>query len=224
MDPALPGAYTDYLNMSIQDMICFSSVIKDTGGTMDNRTNISATDFALIQKLRERREQLGLSQTEAAQLLTQGGVRMSQAAVSRIEKGERALTVGEAQCYAHILHTSLEGLLRSDEVDEVIADSRALIRAMEASRNSAIKALNEHWGQITRLQEVADRARKLLAEGALSTPQTQKLEEHFFLPAYLELPQHDKEAELRVARALDTLESTTINEALVIANEDPIKQ
>lgn len=191
---------------------------------MDNRTNISASDFALMQRLRERREQSGLTQTEIAHLLTQGGVRMSQAAISRIEKGERALTVGEAQCYAQILHTSLEDLLRADEVDVVIADCRAHLRSMEASRNSAIRALNEHWTQIRRLREITDHAREVLAGGTLSASQAQKLDEHFFLPTHMELPPHDTGAELRIARALDALEASTANEATIAATDGHYSQ
>lgn len=111
---------------------------------MDQRSNISATDLTLLLRLKARRERMELSQIEVARLMSEAGVRMSQTAVSRAELGTRALTVGEAHVYAQILGTSIAELLRDDPIDELVADTRARLRAADVSRRSALAALENH--------------------------------------------------------------------------------
>ncbi|WP_076623911.1 helix-turn-helix transcriptional regulator [Leucobacter chironomi] len=182
---------------------------------MSNRANVAAEDFTLAQKLRERRERLGLSQTEVATLISDAGIRMSQTAMSRIEKGERALTVGEALVYASALQTTLEELLSSDKIDEIIADGLATLRALETSRRGAMKSLHEHWEQMRQLRRILLDAFDLQEDAATSDAQRERLTTQLIDRAIVQDPDAHEDAELRIARALDALEKSTINEMII---------
>jgi transcriptional regulator with XRE-family HTH domain len=72
------------------------------------------------QRLRERREGRGFTQTQLAQLVTEAGQPMSKVALLRIERGERGLLLDEALALAQVLHVAPAHLL-SPEDDEMVA-------------------------------------------------------------------------------------------------------
>jgi transcriptional regulator with XRE-family HTH domain len=67
------------------------------------------------QRLRETREARGLSQTELAEHMTNQGRPMSKAALLRIEKGTRGLSLDEAIALAAILYAAPVNLLSPPE-------------------------------------------------------------------------------------------------------------
>jgi transcriptional regulator with XRE-family HTH domain len=62
-------------------------------------------------RIQERRNALGLSQTELAQKLTAKGIPSDKQKVSRIETGKTRLLADELPVYARVLKTTVEELL-----------------------------------------------------------------------------------------------------------------
>ncbi|MFV9424926.1 helix-turn-helix domain-containing protein [Microbacterium sp. S1037] len=103
--------------------------------------------------IRVMRQDLQMSQDELAQSVTKQGYPMSQATVGKIERGERRVTVGEAEAFARALQTTIRSLLmgrsylsssilmarlgslRADVVDSLRAfESGQQLAAMSADR------------------------------------------------------------------------------------------
>lgn len=175
---------------------------------MDNRSNVSAPDLLLVDRLRALREKLQLSQTDIAKQMREDGIRMSQTAMSRIEKGERGLTVGEAQSFARILGTTLEEVLRDDIVDDWAADYRTALRALNIAHATAIRALDEYRKHLEALRYVEGNAERLKADPSTDPEVTKKLEAKVLTPLAAAKPLYGQSAEawlLDAARALENL-------------------
>lgn len=101
---------------------------------MSNATKI---DKAFPEKLKLRRQHLGISQQKLSDLLSADGVNLSKHAIAQIEVGKRAVKVGEAFMLAQALVTDLEGLISQpspmSEVDR-------WARSVSSSRSSAERA------------------------------------------------------------------------------------
>lgn len=104
---------------------------------------IGAKDQALVATLRARRELLGYTQTEVAERLKEQGFNLGQSGLSRVEKGDRVLTVGEALAYARALDATLNELLEPEPEDELIAEGRNLLRLLNASQRDAAMVLSK---------------------------------------------------------------------------------
>lgn len=68
-------------------------------------------DYVLPGRLREVRQQAGLTQQQLADLMTGAGYRMRQTTIAKIEAGERAVSVGEGYTLATVLGADLDVLL-----------------------------------------------------------------------------------------------------------------
>ena len=66
----------------------------------------------ISEKLKEAREQAGLSQSQLAAKMQTLGVNIDQQMISRIEKNQRFVTDYELACFCRILNVSLEEMLR----------------------------------------------------------------------------------------------------------------
>lgn len=182
---------------------------------MDKRSNVSTPDVALVRLIKARREQMGISQGELAQLMTTSGIRMSQSAISRIELEERALTVGEAQVAADLLHTTLEELLRSDPADELTASLSAALRAAGISRRNALSALEAHTAALGRVESALGQLQEAIDRSEADAESTKRLvdaqhEAHLVAQEYI-----SPELEMTLARAMDDLGTTTTYSAAV---------
>jgi transcriptional regulator with XRE-family HTH domain len=71
------------------------------------------------QRLREKREARGFTQTELAHLVTEAGQPMSKVALLRIERGERGLLLDEALALAQVLHVAPAHLLSPEDEEQV---------------------------------------------------------------------------------------------------------
>ncbi len=176
---------------------------------MNNHANVSAPDVALVNLVKARREQQGMSQGELASKMTSEGVRMSQSALSRIEQGDRALTVGEAQLAASLLGTTLEALLRSDPVDELIAELHASLRAATISRDNALSALQIHIQAMDRIEKILQTLQAAIDQTPSQSDDATRLlaaQERAFekAPEFL-----SEKIEMTFAKAMDDLGTTT---------------
>ncbi|PWF82015.1 helix-turn-helix transcriptional regulator [Kocuria rosea] len=109
-------------------------------------------DDRFIESVRRLREEKGWSQGELARRIQAAGVEgFHQTTVSRIEKGERPVRLGEARALAHILGTSVDRMVAPD-----LREGR--ITAVEAQ----FWAIHEDAEKIERLaQDVAWNDRRL---------------------------------------------------------------
>jgi len=82
------------------------------------REGPSASEI-FARRLRETRLARGLSQAELAQALQETGSPMSKAAVLRIERGERGISLDEALAFARVLAASPAHLLSPSEGEHV---------------------------------------------------------------------------------------------------------
>jgi len=83
-------------------------------GDISTETTKRASEV-FAQRLRETRARRGVSQTELAERMTEQGRPMSKAALLRIEKGQRGLSLDEAIAFAAILYAPPANLLSPEE-------------------------------------------------------------------------------------------------------------
>lgn len=95
------------------------------------------------RRLREVRQDLGLTQTELARRLAERlDAKIDGAVITKIEKGDRGVRLEEAVYAAEILSVPLESLITGvDPVDVRIAELR---RQVEAQEDRANAAMHEH--------------------------------------------------------------------------------
>jgi transcriptional regulator with XRE-family HTH domain len=86
------------------------------------------------QNVRTHREEWEWSQREFATRLTAFGMSVDASAVSRLEKGTRAVRLGEASIIADVLQVELDELLSGDDSPR---------RVFSAERNFANRSMNE---------------------------------------------------------------------------------
>lgn len=126
----------------------------------------SAVERRFTRRLREERERAGISQAAIAEYLTeQLEHRVDASALSRMEKGVRAVRLDEAVAIADILGVELEALLRDrdsvdDEIDELQRDLALDEHRAAQARHEAEQAMASAEAARRRIAELeAARAR-----------------------------------------------------------------
>ena len=180
---------------------------------MDRNASFDATDMEIIASLKARRERMGLTQSQVSAAMNEMGLKLDQSGLSRVEKGKRALTVGEAAAYARALSTTLEEALRNDPLDMLIADTRAKLRALENSRANAVAALGTYSSQMERLSEALDVALEFIDAHSGNASLQARIEASLIPVLKDSYPLVSGDAEDRIAAALDELEQTTTHSA-----------
>ena len=91
-------------------------------------------------RVREHRLALGLTQGAFALVLAEHGLSLDASAISRIEKGIRALRLGEAHVIARTFGVELEDFLRSSmtDVEEFRAARDMANHAMRSGRSNIV--------------------------------------------------------------------------------------
>lgn len=89
---------------------------------------VKTAEVEFGEAVRYYRGEAGLSQRRLAELLTEKGFSIDPSAITRIEKGARAVRIGEAVAIAGVLGLSISDLIDAAE-DEVEALSRLRIEA-----------------------------------------------------------------------------------------------
>lgn len=115
-------------------------------------------DFA--SSVREERDRLGWSQTRLAHELTRVGLPLDSTAITRIEKGERRIRLGEAWAIAAVMRFPF-----SDFIPETTFDIRArvewaerVVREQEQMLASRQKALDEARHEAARQRAALQKA------------------------------------------------------------------
>jgi transcriptional regulator with XRE-family HTH domain len=122
--------------------------------TMSKRKDEEARPSEVFAKrLREMRKARGLSQAELAQLMTERGTPMNKAALLRIEKGERGLSLDEALAFAAVLNAAPAHLLspRGEEsvwlTDDMAVDGEGMRAWLLHGFEFIATASNYHRGE-----------------------------------------------------------------------------
>jgi transcriptional regulator with XRE-family HTH domain len=111
-------------------------------------------DAIVARRVRQLREQTGLTQRQVADLMTAAGHRMHQTTVAKIEAGDRPVSVGEAVRLAGVFGVAMDALLTEPAVDD--ERQRAIAELVDAQ--VAIRSL-EH--EVAERQKALDRAQIL---------------------------------------------------------------
>lgn len=101
----------------------------------------------------ELRAALGMSQSELARRMVERGYESySQTSVSRTEKGDRPIRLGEARALAEILGSDIESMMRGTPVSEYI---RGVAKTRAAIEKSMFETARTLW-DFDRLKEEVD--------------------------------------------------------------------
>lgn len=76
---------------------------------MHNKT--AALEAKFVVKMRERREEMGITQDELARQVTNGGAPIHQQTVNKIEAGTRRVKITEGALIAKALGTTVDKML-----------------------------------------------------------------------------------------------------------------
>ncbi|WP_166430005.1 helix-turn-helix transcriptional regulator [Nesterenkonia sphaerica] len=131
-------------------------------------------DQAFPEKLKLRRQHLGMSQQKLSDTLKADDVHLSKHAIAQIEVGKRAVKVGEAFMIAQALETDLDGLLRTpsplSQVEERGWDTFAPWQSAHRSGTKLLETISEFHEVLPSIDEhvmgaeVAGRYRAALAD------------------------------------------------------------
>lgn len=119
----------------------------------------AASEREMVEKFREARQSLGLSQDELSRRLIDAGLRsMNQMAVSRLEAGKRSLRFHEAVVIAEALGQSLPRLMERDyERDADAIRQTALEAQIESNMTQMADLIVDTLRKQTELIKVAGR-------------------------------------------------------------------
>jgi len=107
------------------------------------------------QSVRERREQLGLSQRALAEMLGVHHLKLDPTAITRIEKGQRAVRLGEAVMIASALKVPLNYLLAERTTVNLLAEATRL----QSLRDRARDAMKEYERDLEAIRAQINRLR-----------------------------------------------------------------
>lgn len=94
------------------------------------------------QSLHERRLELNLSMGELARRMVDAGwPEFHQATISRIEKGQRPVRLGEARTLARILDQPLGYMLAADDESKLVQTFRKQVRDTDRQRDALLRAI-----------------------------------------------------------------------------------
>ena len=108
------------------------------------------------RRVNELRTQLGLSQKDLAGKLTDAGMPVDTSAVSRIEKGARALRLAEAITLARVLGVKLDRMVGADEGESLVLETSGILTRFQRSK----KLVLDHTRELALLTAVAGRAKE----------------------------------------------------------------
>ncbi|KQQ66098.1 hypothetical protein ASF63_12310 [Microbacterium sp. Leaf320] len=98
-----------------------------------------------IRRMAELRADADMSQSELARRMAERGFETySQTTVSRTEKGERPIRLGEARVLAEILGSSIAMMVQDTEIAELQNESRNLQRVMEKLLLDVARSLSRY--------------------------------------------------------------------------------
>ncbi|MFI7584848.1 helix-turn-helix transcriptional regulator [Kocuria sp. M1N1S27] len=145
-------------------------------------------DARFAESVKRLREERGWSQGELArQLLAAGMEGFHQTTVSRIEKGERPVRLGEARALARVFDTSVDRMVAPEPrekyirgVEELFAKVGEDVRQIEAAVKSLTQVNMQLEQAVSALGEIDDWADPELEERARG--QLILAEAHFWLP------------------------------------------
>jgi transcriptional regulator with XRE-family HTH domain len=78
---------------------------------MDPQRLLGDPDMVFGQRLRDLREQAGLTQQQLADMMRVAGSKMHRSTIGKIEAGERVVSIGEAAQFADVLDLKLTDML-----------------------------------------------------------------------------------------------------------------
>lgn len=129
--------------------------------TVAGMSKSQTTDERFGQVVRDRREEMGLKQSEVSEALREAGHPVSTTALAKVETGVRAVKVAEAVALARILSLHLDLLSLAGEADDLAgmlaraqAEAGSTARAEERARDEAERA-----AQRAEALEILSRAR-----------------------------------------------------------------
>lgn len=108
-----------------------------------------------LAALRERR---GLSQSELARRMVERGFdSYSQMTVSRTEKGQRPVRLGEARALAEILGSRVDDMTRGPATEEIIEEIDHTTKVLANAMGSAAGALTDYALEVGQAADLASR-------------------------------------------------------------------
>lgn len=121
----------------------------------------SAEDLELVRNLTQRRKELRITQHELAERMSRIGVALPQSSISKVEKGSRNLSAGEASAYAQALGISLTDLLPPSPESNLLFKAKvaqrktqSALRKLLSSANELLTALEDETQAINALREI----------------------------------------------------------------------
>lgn len=120
--------------------------------------------FEIIgNRLKQRREDIKMSQKELTELLEEKGLKMSRETISKIESGSRATNAIEIKAICGLLRVSAEDIMREDEEQDLVS----LFRSQGKISDDAMAEIGEIQNFIKDLI-----AQKKINDGSLTFKKT----------------------------------------------------
>ncbi|WP_367273381.1 helix-turn-helix domain-containing protein [Galactobacter sp.] len=178
------------------------------------------------------RSQASLTQRQLADKLTDAGMAVDASAVSRIEKGQRALRVSEALILADVLDVDIDYLVSGVESPD--RDFRTTRRAADAMMNRLAPSIADWLNALSYAQELVSADPRLLdtlkdEEGPQAADLyldwvTQRISELEW-PAGADIEIAEEDADIRVAlrRAGHALVDSVFREPTLIVEGKPVR-
>jgi transcriptional regulator with XRE-family HTH domain len=139
-----------------------------TGETLDELVDAFGSGAVVARRIREERERMHLSQSALSRILRDGvGLKaIAQSSISKIEAGERDVTVDELLTFSRAFRVPISALLLPDEQRHEI-DGQRLFMAAESRLGHIRQEWNEYASEIRKVQRRAQASpslRKILIE------------------------------------------------------------
>jgi len=136
-------------------------------------TSTERTERAFARRMRELREERGLSQVRLAEELGRVGLKLDDMAILRMEKGARRIRLGEAATIARVLGVRLDEMLRrteplEDEFSNVRKELEMATRHRDALRGSLVAADTKVEDLMWRMSTIEDAIAESFLESASS--------------------------------------------------------
>ncbi|MCR4525662.1 helix-turn-helix domain-containing protein [Kocuria rhizophila] len=117
--------------------------------------------------MRELRTQRGYSQKRLADELTARGVELDTSAVSRMEKGTRALRLSEAMAVADVLSTTLDQMIVTDRGNSSVREALALVKQFDDNLNTLEREITRAVDSQIMAPEVRERLSSVIESGLI---------------------------------------------------------
>lgn len=118
-----------------------------TGGMNEKLSAEELEELRFRESLQARRMEKGWSQGELARrMVTEGWKEFHQATISRIEKGQRPVRLGEARTLARLLDTDVGSMIAPSEESQLLERYWRTLEDIETYRRTSIQQLAQ-WEQ-----------------------------------------------------------------------------